>query len=347
MEGNEQKQHRVTISDLAKASGYSKTAVSFAFNAPGRISSQAYEIIMETARKIGYIPNPVARNLSLQRHQSIGLLLPDRIDTVMLNPYIGEIIQGIGRECEESGYSLTMLPLRHGSVDEAVRHAAVDGMITLGMQSEEQSIELMRLRRIPFVTIDGTVSKEMPGVIIDDEQAAYEQLRFILDRGYRRIALLTMPYGGEEVSPARKDITSMRLNGYRRALSEDGLTLSSTGISSYQAECTREEGTRVARMIREGSSLPEAVVCMSDIQAIGCMLELASNGIAIPSRVAVMGFDGIDAGEIVTPALTTISQPGRAKGRAAASLLLDLIESDTPSEYQILIPHTLSRRDSV
>ena len=347
MEGNEQKQHRVTISDLAKASGYSKTAVSFAFNAPGRISSQAYEIIMETARKIGYIPNPVARNLSLQRHQSIGLLLPDRIDTVMLNPYIGEIIQGIGRECEESGYSLTMLPLLHGSVDEAVRHAAVDGMITLGMQSEEQSIELMRLRRIPFVTIDGTVSKEMPGVVIDDEQAAYEQLRFILDRGYREIALLTMPYGGEEVPPARKDITSMRLNGYRRALAEDGLTLSSPGISSYQAECTREEGTRVAKMILSRASLPEAVVCMSDIQAIGCMLELASNGIVIPSRVAVMGFDGIDAGEIVTPALTTISQPGRAKGRAAASLLLDLIESDTPTTYQILIPHTLSRRDSV
>ena len=347
MEDNNQKQTKVTISDLAKASGYSKTAVSFAFNDPGRISSQAYAIIMETAKKIGYIPNPMARNLSLQRHQSIGLLLPDRIDEVMLNPYISEIIQGIGRACEESEYSLTMLPLLHGSIDDAVRSAAVDGLITLGMQAEMNVVGLMRLRKIPFVTIDGTVSAEMPGVIIDDEAAAYDQLKYILQAGYRKITLLTMPFSEEDSVPARRNITVMRMNGYRRALREFGLSLEDEGVSYIQAECTRDEGRRAAAEILSSGERPSAVVCMSDVTAIGCMLEFHDRGITIPDEIAVIGFDGIDAGEIVAPPLTTLSQPGREKGRAAAALLIDLIGREGTDEFRIVLPHNLIRRGSV
>ncbi len=341
------KEHRVTISDLAKASGYSKTAVSFAFNDPNRISKRAYEIIMEAATKIGYVPNPMARNLSLQRHLSIGLLLPQQLDEVMLNPYIVEILQGIGLECERRGYALTMIPLLHGSITDAIRGAAVDGLITLGMQAEMKAVDQIRLRKIPFVTIDGSVSEQMPGVVIDDERAAYEQMRLVLSLGHRRIALVPMPLDLEGQSSVHRDITGMRMNGYKAALAEIGLAIDSSQIRCYCAECTREEGAKVIRKLQSDNFQPTVVICMSDITAIGCMMELRSLGIVIPDTVSVVGFDGIDAGEIVEPPLTTVSQSGKEKGKASAGMLFSLIKDNSVEDYRITLPHFIIRRGSL
>ncbi len=341
------KEHRVTISDLAEASGYSKTAVSFAFNDPTRISKRAFEIIMEAASQIGYVPNPMARNLSLQRHLSIGLLLPQQLDEVMLNPYIVEVLQGIGLECERTGYALTMIPLLHGSITDAIRGAAVDGLITLGMQAEMKAVEQIRLRKIPFVTIDGSVSPQMPGVVIDDERAAYDQMRLVLSLGHRQIALVPMPLDLEGTSSVHRDITGMRMNGYKSALAEIGLKLDGKEIRCYPAECTREEGIAVSRKLQDDGFEPTVVICMSDITAIGCMMGLRGRGLSIPDTISVVGFDGIDAGEIVEPPLTTLSQSGKQKGKAAAKLLFSLIKDNSVEDYRITIPHSIIRRGSL
>ena len=123
---------RITIADIARESGYSKTAVSFAFNAPERISTNAREKILRTAGKLRYIPDPTARNFSLGRHSSIGFLLPQSIDTCLLNPYIIDVMRGLGTVCQENGYMLTIIPPLNDSLYEAVKNATVDGLITTG-----------------------------------------------------------------------------------------------------------------------------------------------------------------------------------------------------------------------
>ncbi|MFA7566255.1 MAG: LacI family DNA-binding transcriptional regulator, partial [Alkalispirochaeta sp.] len=137
---------RVTIKDIARISGYSKTSVSFAFNDPGRISEKARKRILAVADSLDYIPDPMARNLSLQRHSSIGLLLPEVIPQAFRNSHLSEIVRGIGAVCEKHGYSLTLIPPLRESVLEGVRSAAVDGLITIGLEPGMETVSLIKRR---------------------------------------------------------------------------------------------------------------------------------------------------------------------------------------------------------
>ena len=101
------KAKRVTIQDIAEKSGYSKTAVSFAFNSPDRISKEAVEKILQTAKDLDYIPDPMARNFSLGRHMSIGFLLPQIFQESLQNPYTLSVIRAIGNVCQSHGYMLS------------------------------------------------------------------------------------------------------------------------------------------------------------------------------------------------------------------------------------------------
>src|SRR5207244_5299568 len=92
---------RVTIADVASAAGVSKTAVSFAFNNPERLGQATLERVLGVAEDLGYTPHPAARALSMRRSGTIGLPLPHRLPTVFANPFVSELIQGLGEQCEE------------------------------------------------------------------------------------------------------------------------------------------------------------------------------------------------------------------------------------------------------
>ena len=124
---------KVTIKELAEKAGVSKTAVSFAFNNPKRISSETYERIMKIAKEIGYSPDPVARILATHQTQTIGLLFPQSITEVLQNPYIAELARGVGSVCDKEGLALTLLSPLKGIVNNTIQNAAVDGMIILGV----------------------------------------------------------------------------------------------------------------------------------------------------------------------------------------------------------------------
>ena len=211
MEDKTQKDKRVTINDIARIAGYSKTAVSFAFNDPSRISHKACNHILKVAEELGYYPDPLARKFSLQRHESIGFLLPQHIHFSFQNPYIMQVVEGIGSVCQKYGNTLTLIPPLNESVLDAVRCAAVDGLITQGMSVEMEIVDSIRKRKLPFVTIDGIPSADMPSVNIDDQAAAYTMMAKVLASGHRRIAII----GLSEVSyekHAPESIQRARLN---------------------------------------------------------------------------------------------------------------------------------------
>ena len=112
---------RCTIADIAREAGVSKTSVSFAFNSPHRIGDETRKHILEVARRLKYVPDPSARNFSLGRTQTLGFLLPQAVDTCLANPYIVEVMKGLGQVCQEHGYMLTLIPPLNDSVYEAVK----------------------------------------------------------------------------------------------------------------------------------------------------------------------------------------------------------------------------------
>lgn len=327
------KAKRVTIQDIAEKSGYSKTAVSFAFNSPDRISKEAVEKILQTAKDLDYIPDPMARNFSLGRHMSIGFLLPQIFQESLQNPYTLSVIRAIGNVCQSHGYMLTLVPPLHASVTEALKNATVDGIITMGLRIDKSIREVLRQRNLPIVSIDGLEDDEIPAVSIDDRAAGRLQLEKVLEKGHRRIAIITL--AGSAFSDSSSDsIANRRLSGYRDALSEYNLSLDS--ITAVESEATYSDGVKRTHEILSESS-PTCIVTMSDVVALGVIDGIRKKGLNPGQDISVMGFDGLEKEGFPCHGLSTIYQSAEEKGKKSAELLFSMIENPgySPSPVKI------------
>ncbi len=346
---NDIKRKRPTIKDIAKASGFSKTSVSFAFNDPKRLSSETVEKIMDTAKQLGYFPDPLARNLSLQKHFSIGFLLPQNINHTMNNPYILKVIEGISQVCEEKNYTLTIIPPLNQSVIEAVKHAAVDGLITMGMDLKNQIVEILEQRNIPLVAIDGNPSQVIPTVNINDKSAAYDIMKEVLKRGHRNITIISLSEDlfSDKVSSAIQTVPMLRRNGYEKALEEYGMSLKDERINIILSECTFEDGQALYEKVFAEQPDVTCVVTMSDIVAIGLLYQLRHENISVPEKLSVVGFDNLLESKLISPRLTTVDQPGLDKGIQGTRLLFNYIEGTISENTRIEIPYKIIVRESL
>ncbi len=317
---------RPTINDIARQAGVSKTTVSFAFNNPSKISKETYNRIMNIAGELGYVPDPVARTLATRQTGSIGLLLPQSIHEVFSNPYISEIMRGIGFICDQAGISLGVLSPVRGVLEQTIRNAAVDGIITLGIGPGMRVLELFNLRKMPFVTIDGADADGLVNVGIDDAQAAYNMMKAVLDHGHRKIAVFTLKEVTLSGSEDRFSLTNdLRLAGFEKALATKGLSLRADPVILCHTDVTVESGQLTARKLFSRAEKSTAIICMGDVQAIGVYQECRSQGIRIPEDLSVVGFDDIPFSSFLMPSLTTLHQPGFEKGETAARLLVEMI----------------------
>ncbi len=323
---------RTTIQDIAEKAGYSKAAVSFAFNDPAKISKEAGERIRRVAKELGYIPDPMARNFSRGRHMALGFLLPQMLQESLRNPYTQSVMRGIGEVCQEHGYMLTLIPPLHASISEAVKNATVDGLITYGLTIDGKIRDILRMRRMPVVSIDGESDDEIHSVAIDDEEAAALQLRKVLELGHRHIAVISLP--GDAYEPSC--IARRRMKGYGKALAEFGL--SSDAVIMREAPATYRSGREAAAAILS-ESMPTCFVTMSDAVALGVVDELKSRGLRAGDDISVIGFDGIEDDSFQGAGLSTIVQNGEEKGMRSAGILFAMIDgSDVP--LTTLIPYS-------
>jgi len=163
---------KVTISQIAKEAGVSKTAVSFAFNDPSQLSSNTLRHIREIAEQLGYTPDPIARSMTTRRTNALGLLLPQDIATALANPFYTQFIRGIGTVCGRVGLTLMLVPPLWGSMLKAIPDATVDGFVVVGLDVDRGEIQLMRRRDVPFVMVDSDAPEDVPSVNVDDRSGA-------------------------------------------------------------------------------------------------------------------------------------------------------------------------------
>ena len=323
---------RATIKDIAQRAGVSKTTVSFALNNPGRISRETCDRIMAIVEELGYVPNPLARTLTTKRLGALGLLLPQPISEVMNNPHLCDVISGIGEECDRQEISLTMLPPVRGRIIEAARRAFVDAIVTIGVGPDHEVIEFFNSRHIPFVMIDGENTSSTVNVGIQDDAAAYDLMSHILSLGHRKIAVIKLKPDAKTVAELNRSIVlEKRMEGFEKALIEYGLELDCPEVRMLEAEGSIEGGRSAGLALFESSSKPTAVVAMADIVALGVYTAAREKGISIPQGISLAGFDDIAESRHVQPALTTIHQPARDKGRAAAAMVMKILEGESPS----------------
>ncbi len=319
---------RATINDIARKAGVSKTTVSFAFNNPSKISKETFDRVMRIADELGYVPDPVARTLATRQTGAIGLLLPQSIQEIFVNPHISEILRGIGEVCDREGLSLGILTPLKGVLSQTIRNAAVDGLITLGIGPGMSVLELFRQRGLPFVTIDGAPAEKIVNVGIDDELSAERLMDEVLARGHRDIAIFTLKNVTLSDNGDHFSLTNdRRFAGFTRACERHGLAPERLRV--YHTEVTLESGRAAARAILAEPKRPTAVICLADIQAFGVYEECRLAGVSIPEGLSVVGFDDVPLAQLVNPPLTTLGQSGFLKGELAAQSLVELIAGKT------------------
>ncbi|HET9780810.1 MAG TPA: LacI family DNA-binding transcriptional regulator [Candidatus Dormibacteraeota bacterium] len=307
---------RVTIADVASAAGVSKTAVSFAFNNPERLGQATLERVLGVAHDLGYTPHPAARALSTKRSGTIGLLIPQRLSTVFGNPFVSELIQGLGEQCDEHDLTLLLVPPLDGSLEHAIRQASVDGFISLGLSPEDSAVRVLERIGIPNVMVDSEASVAHPAVNIDDEGGAEAAAAHLLDLGHRRIAILALPPVRAQKRPTPS--AARRLAGYRKALDAAGAPEPTTVVAGISVAA----GIRAFESLPTGRGRPTGLLAMSDMAAIGVLHAAESAGLRVPVELSVVGFDDIPASAWTSPPLTTVRQPIVEKGKVAARILI-------------------------
>ena len=212
---------RPRIADVAREAGVSKTAVSFAFNSPDRLSSDTAERIRRVAEELGYSPNPVARMLSQGETLTIGVLTPQALSVIFSNPFFAAFSEGVAVAAEESGYALYFISPLHGSLARAMSRATVDGVVAIGLSDDHPEVEQIRRAGVPIVMVDSTALPGLGSIEVDDVGGARAAAEHLIGLGHRDVLVI----GVEPPAPATGmepgGVVARRLRGYRAGVRGD------------------------------------------------------------------------------------------------------------------------------
>ncbi|WP_243369578.1 LacI family DNA-binding transcriptional regulator [Microvirga solisilvae] len=333
--------HRaVRIQDVAKLADVSTATVSRALASPEKVSPEARARVLEAIAKTGYVPNLAARSLRSQKTSMVLVVLPD-----LSNTFFSKILRGIEERLFEAGYGMIISDL-DGSPEKEAHFAAftaagrVDGAILLNGHLFGQTREgegTPAKTGIPLVALcEAIPSADIPQIEIDNRAAASRMTQHLASLGHRSIAYVS--------GPAHNILEKERFIGYQDGLKAAGLPFDPALV--LPGDYTIESGVMAGQDLVGRTTRPTAAFCTSDEMAIGLMRTLLSAGLRVPEDISVAGFDDIDFAAVAEPALTTIHQPRRELGQAAASVLIDLLQGH-PSPKRIRLETEIIVRASV
>jgi LacI family transcriptional regulator len=329
-----------TIRDVAKACGVSTATVSNVLNNTGRpIHPETKARVLETAHRLKYHPNAIARVMTGQRVHAIGVLLGVIEPEVITNPYASAILQGIFTTAAAREYNVTLWTAPWRSAAESAgrfRDRRADGFIIVGPPLNSDIIQGLFDLRVPVISVSSqAVPDGVPFIDVDNEQGLCMATEHVIRLGHTRIAHMT----GDIHQPSRP----ARLDGFLKTMQAAGLAVPPEYVvtSWYIAERAREH----VYLLLTLPNRPTAIVTASD--NIACaILEVARElNIAVPEQLSVTGFDDIPPATLVTPQLTTIRQPLVEIGKTAMQMLLQIIE-DEEVQSRVVAPQLIVREST-
>ncbi len=331
---------RLTLATIAEALGVSRMTVSNAFNRPDQLSPELRERVLATAQELGYAgPNPVARTLSRGRTGSIGVVLDAPLTLAFSDPAAVQLLHGVATVCEERELGMSLVPRIPGDDAALVCTALVDGFVVYCMGDSDPRLDAIVERRLPFVLIDHAPDSADFTVNIDDRAAARATAEHLTALGHRRFAIVRgwdNPH--REPAALRYHVDRERMLGWREGIEAAGVAWDEVAFASAPGFDV-ETGRLAGGQLLDRADRPTAIICVSDVLALGVLETAADRGVPVPLALSVTGFD--DVPEAVHAALTTVRQPHAEKGAAALRLLLD-----GTHEASVLLPSQLVPRSS-
>jgi DNA-binding LacI/PurR family transcriptional regulator len=328
--------------DIAHLAGVSQATVSRALRGHPSVNRATRDRVLEVARQLNYKVDKNASNLRTQQSGTLALLLFEdpTVDDSNINPFFHSMLGSITRVCAQRGYDLLVSfqqLSRDWHADYEDCHKA-DGLILLGYgdyRDYRGRLEALVAQGTHFVRW-GAVLADQPGLSIgcDNHAGGLAAARHLLALGRRRIGFL-----GHASQGAPEFLE--RYQGYAAALREAALTpdplLQADAISTEQA------GREAAELVLERGARLDALVCASDLIAIGAMRALRARGLRVPEDVAIVGYDDIPMAQFTNPALSSVQQDTRRAGELLVDTLLKLVHGE-PAQPLKLAPQLIVRQ---
>ena len=306
-----------TIRDVARLTGVSIGTVSAVINNSAPVSERTKQRVLNCIEEQSYKPNNTARNLKRHRVSTIGLIVPD-----LQNPFFSSIAEGVHLVAEESDVLLVLCITwaradREQYFAQTSQTQRLDGVIYLSGSGIPSShlLALARHRQIVFVD-ENLPGVNIPFISAHNRSGAREIAKHVLAKGHRNVAVIA--------GPPRLWTSEQRLAGYREAFAAAGFNPDDVPV--FFGDYGEASGYGIAQeLLREPGCTVTALICANDLMAIGAMRFCREAGLQVPKDVSITGFDDIPAASLLDSPLTTVGQPGRDMGRAAAQLLLHQI----------------------
>ncbi|MEX0584475.1 MAG: substrate-binding domain-containing protein [Natronospirillum sp.] len=342
---------RLTLKDLAREIGVSTATVSNAFSRPDQLSAELRERILKEAERLGYQgPNATARSLRRGETGIIGLVLADRLQYNFEDPVATRFLHGVSEVFDQQNINMLLLPSRAEFYIGHSFDSLADGYIIYGPPRDPRVLNRIVGRRKPAITVDFNL-EGVRSLNIDNFTGAQLAARHGISQVSGQIAVIGLRLIDDakqitrieesNLAPASTSVSRRRLDGYRSALGEAGIELSSEWIWNAP-ESRYELGYQAAREALMCTPRPELLLCMSDRLALGSIAAAQDMGLTIPDDLKVIGFDDIPTAAYQRPALTTVHQPQHEKGRQAARMVLGLNDDNR----DIVLDARLVVRDS-
>ncbi|AXI30825.1 LacI family transcriptional regulator [Priestia megaterium] len=311
-----------TIKDIARVAGVSVTTVSRALNGYSDVNEKTRQKIAAVARELDYSPNTLARGLVMQKSKTIGLLVSGISRESVKDNFTFEVLCGVNERASTLGYDLILfntntMMQREKTYTQLCRERRVDGAIIQGIKKEDPYLKEVVESDIPCVLVDIPVHSNSVGyVTTDNALGAKKAVKHLASLGHKHIGMIN---GHEDAF-----VSQERLNGYRGALKECGLSFRSEWVVSGNFEEKKAE--KAARELINRHKEITAIFCASDLMALGALKACKELGLHVPKEMSIVGYDNIVLASYSSPNLTTVGQEVYEIGYEAADLLIEMLE---------------------
>lgn len=321
---------RATVFDVANEAGVSRGTISRYMNGERYVSDAAREAIEAAIAKVGYVPNGVARNLVLQRSQAIGFVVHEPHSVFLEDPNIGEIMLGANAALSAADYQMVCLIVdSERDTDRVARYLSgggVDAVVMVSARTRDPISRVIERLRLPAAFVGRPPNIAAASVGIDNRGAATAITTRLLETGRSRVGMIA--------AALDRDSGVDRLAGFTDALGDrfDPRLIVEVPLYSYA------DGIAGMRELLDREPRVDGIFAASDALAAGAMEVLREAGRIVPADVGVVGFDDSSWALRTQPPLSTVHQPARGLGRAAAESVLAQLEAGAGAEGEKLLP---------
>lgn len=325
---------RVNLRDVAKAAGVSVATVSRVLNSPNAVTEKTRARVQGVIDRLNFVPSAAARAINSGRTRFVGALVPT-LDNAIFASFLAALERTLGEHQLSLVVATTSSdPAVETEKAQGLLDIGAEGLIVSGITHSADFEALIERTRVPTVaTSYFNPACDLPTIGYDNAAAAQTALAHLHALGHRRIAVVHGP-------ALNNDRTQDRIAG----LTSFG---QGTELSWYEAPIGLAGGAEAARVIGNDGPKPDAILCLSDVLAMGVLFGLQEQGIHVPDDVSLMGIDDLPGSAVSVPSLSTVHLPVQRMGEQAAKALADWVEHEKRPDSQLLEAHLITRASTV